>query len=287
MESVNSIIFVVALIGYLVIFFIVLVKSFKEGGILPGILGIVTASIYTFVWGWLKSKSLQLTKTMLVWTLMLVVAVALPFVFGTDELLAGIPFADMIGLQTKSSQKATAKKNFRKLPPQLARRSKATQGQPNAASNADADWNARAIDLWKDGKYSDPQKAVQYLGNAIKQDPNQAQAYNNRGNAYRDVRNYQKAIQDYQKAIQLNPKFYQAYNNRGNVYFDQRNYQQAIKDYNQSIALNPSYNLAYLNRGLAFQQLKNSALACKDFQKACQLGDCDGLNWAKTNGVCR
>lgn len=286
MESINSIIFAVAVIGYLILFVVVLLKSFKEGGFLHGILGIVTGSIYTFVWGWMKSKSLQLAKTMLVWTLMAVIAVALPFVFGTQEILAGIPYSDMLGL-TQSSSKSTAKSSLKRLPPQLARKRKAPESQQNVASNADGDWNSKAISMWKNGKYSDPRKALQYLNTAIKEDPKLSEAYNNRGNAYRDLKNFRRALQDYQQAINLNPKFHQAYNNRGNVYFDQNNYQRAIADYNQSIALNPSYDLAYLNRGLAFHQLKNDDLACKDFQKACQLGDCDGMNWAKANGVCR
>jgi hypothetical protein len=45
--------------------------------------------------------------------------------------------------------------------------------------------------------------------------------------------------------------------------------------------------MAYLNRGLAHHQLKNRTLACKDLQKACQLGDCDGLNWAKQKRICK
>jgi tetratricopeptide (TPR) repeat protein len=286
MESMNSIIFAVALIGYGVIFLLVLIKSFKEGGVLTGVLGLVTVSIYTFVWGWMKSKSLQLTKTMLVWTLMALIAGALPFVFGTQQLLAGIPYGEMIGLQGPS-KKAAAQKNFSKLPPQLARKSKAAQGKQAASGNTNADWNTKAVDMWRNGKYSNPRQALKYLNTAIKQNPEQSEAYNNRGNAYRNLKNNRKAMQDYARAIKLDPKFYQAYNNRGNVYFDQRNYRKAIADYNQSISLNPSYKLAYLNRGLAFHQLKNKDLACKDFQKACQLGDCDGLNWAKANGVCR
>jgi Flp pilus assembly protein TadD len=270
-----------------VIFILVLIKSFKEGGILHGILGIITCGLYTFIWGWLKSKQLQLTKMMLLWTLLYVISFAMPFVLGTSEMLTAIPFKEELGLQDKSAKKTGSAKKYRKLPPQLARKKQTAAGQQPASTAGGTDWNARAVNLWKDGKYSNPQQAVQFLGNAIKQNPNQAEAYNNRGNAYRDVKNYQKAVQDYRKAIQLNPKFYQAYNNRGNAYFDQRRYQEAIKDYNQSIALNPSYNLAYLNRGLAFHQLKNNTLACKDFKKACQLGDCDGLNWAKSNGVCQ
>ena len=48
-------------------------------------------------------------------------------------------------------------------------------------------------------------------------DPQPALAYNNRGNAYKDLGRYQKAIQDYNEAIRLDPQLALAYNNRGNA----------------------------------------------------------------------
>jgi tetratricopeptide (TPR) repeat protein len=40
-------------------------------------------------------------------------------------------------------------------------------------------------------------------------------SYNNRGNAYSDLKQHEKAIEDYNKAIELNPKLAPAYANRG------------------------------------------------------------------------
>jgi lipoprotein NlpI len=61
----------------------------------------------------------------------------------------------------------------------------------------------------------------------------------------------------------------------------------AIRDYNKALSLNASYNLAYLNRGLAYHELNKDDLACLDFKKACELGDCDGISWAKKSGICK
>jgi uncharacterized membrane protein YvbJ len=44
---------------------------------------------------------------------------------------------------------------------------------------------------------------------------------------------------------------------------------------------------AYINRGLAHNSLGNYNSACDDWLKACKLGNCDGLNWAKQEGVCQ
>ena len=100
-------------------------------------------------------------------------------------------------------------------------------------------------------KYTDPKKAIEYLNNAVRLQPYDAIAYNNRGLAYTNLSDYQSAIEDYKQAIRLKPDYADAYNNRGSV---------------------------YLNQG-------NNELGCRDGEKACALGDCKLLKIAK--GYCR
>jgi hypothetical protein len=45
---------VLSLIGFIV-FIIVLIKQFKHGGVLQGIIGIITCGLWTFIWGWIKN----------------------------------------------------------------------------------------------------------------------------------------------------------------------------------------------------------------------------------------
>ncbi len=52
----------------LIVFIIVLIKQFKHGGVLQGIIGIITCGLWTFIWGWIKHKSLAMTKLMILWT---------------------------------------------------------------------------------------------------------------------------------------------------------------------------------------------------------------------------
>jgi len=267
-----------------VIFVMVLIRSFKDGGILHGILGLLTCGMYTYIWGWIKGKQLELTKTMLLWTLCWIGSIALPLVIGTSAVMKAIPMAEQFGLQAQKQEEI-------KLPARLRNRakknaaSKAAKGSASVPQNAD--WNTKAVALWSQGKYTDPQKAAGLLVKAIQADPRMAEAYNNRGNAYREMKKYREALQDYNQAISIDPRFVVAYNNRGNVYFDQQNYQMAIRDYNKAISLDSSYQRAYLNRGLAYQRLKRNDLACQDFTRACQLGDCDGIEWARKRGICQ
>ena len=50
-----------------VLFVIVLIKLFKYEGTGKGILGII-CGLYTFIWGWMKAKELEMTDIMLFWS---------------------------------------------------------------------------------------------------------------------------------------------------------------------------------------------------------------------------
>ena len=266
---------------------LVLVKSFKEGGVLHGLLGLLTGGIYTFVWGWLRSRRLQMTKVMLLWTVCIILGGALVYATGPVQMLQSIPWAGELGLVATGPVKNPAAKDFRKHLAKKPQKTAIDRKKSVTDPLKDADWNTRAVALWKDAQYVDVQKAVKYLEKAIQEKPNFAEAYNNRGNAYRETKQYALAMQDYNRAISLNPNLEKTFNNRGNIYFDQRNFQMAIRDYNKALSLNASYNLPYLNRGLAYHELNKDDLACRDFKKACELGDCDGINWAKKTGICK
>ena len=284
---VNTVIGALALLIGTIMLILVLIKSFKEGGVLHGLLGLLTGGIYTFVWGWLRSRRLQLTKPMLLWTVCLILGGALVYVTGPVQMLQSIPWAGELGLVATDPANKTAAKDFKKHLAQKPQKTAVGRKQSVTDPLKDADWNTRATSLWKNAQYVDVKKAVAYLEKAIQEKPNFAEAYNNRGNAYREMKQYALAMQDYNKAISLKPNLEKTFNNRGNISFDQRNFQMAIADYNKALSLNASYKLAYLNRGLAYHELKKDDLACLDFQKACGFGDCDGIDWAKKTGICK
>src|ERR1700687_939911 len=105
----------------------------------------------------------------------------------------------------------------------------------------------------------------------IQASPTDAAAYNGRGNAYEDKRDYDQAIADYTQAIRLDPKYAAAYNNRGYAYQDKGNYDQAIADYTQAISLEPKYAQAYNNGGTVYERKKDYARAITDFTQAIAL----------------
>ena len=72
----------IVLIVSLIILISVLIKQFKHGGALHGVIGLITAFIWTFIWGWLKHKEAKLTKVMILLTFFLLI-LASPFVLKT------------------------------------------------------------------------------------------------------------------------------------------------------------------------------------------------------------
>ncbi len=66
-----------------------------------------------------------------------------------------------------------------------------------------------------------------------------------------------------------------AYNNRGFAYDDLKQYERAISDYDKAIQLDPNFAIAYNNRGFAYNLKGDKAAARRDFQKAADLGDPD------------
>ena len=86
----------------------------------------------------------------------------------------------------------------------------------------------------------------------------------------RTGRRLEIAIADYNEAIQLDPGSALAYNGRGIAWRDKKDYDKAIADYNEAIRLDPGYAFAYYNRGVAFL-LTGSEKAGDDERKFLEL----------------
>ena len=119
------------------------------------------------------------------------------------------------------------------------------------------------------------QQAISAYSRAIEMNPNYAEAYNNRGNAYGQIKNFQQAIQDYQNALKFNKVDSRIYANLGNIYLMQKNYSAAINEYTQSINLNPNLATTYYNRALAYCYLNQFKNALPDAQRAMALNPSD------------
>jgi hypothetical protein len=254
-----------------VIFIIVLIQQFKHKGALHGILGILTCGLYTFIWGWIRHSDLKLTKHMLVWT----VCQIIPIVFAVAMPAVIMSIVGPTMMQQAQQQTAPA-----------IRKPAATRKAKPPMPPADIDYMAATDKLWKNGRYTNSRQAVKFLSNALRLDPKSAVAHNNRGVAHCDMGAFKQAISDFDRAIQLNDGYVEAYNNRGRARYELNDFDGAVRDFTQAIALRGDYAHAFLNRGLAHYQSNRTANACSDFKKACELGDCDGEKWARSQKLC-
>jgi tetratricopeptide (TPR) repeat protein len=102
------------------------------------------------------------------------------------------------------------------------------------------------------GAKGDNDRSITEYSEAIRFDPKDGIAYNNRGRAYRGKGDNDRAIADYSDAIRLDPKYVEAHNNRGLAYSAKGDNDRAIADYSEAIRHDPKYAVAYHNRGFAY-----------------------------------
>ncbi len=77
-------------------------------------------------------------------------------------------------------------------------------------------------------------------------DLNDAEAYNNRGNAYFEKGQHDKAISDHNKALEINPRDAEVYYNRGIAYTLKGKYDKAWEDVHKAQDLGFKINPGFL-----------------------------------------
>lgn len=94
---------ILGLVG-LVLHIMVLVKLFKHGGVGLGILGLF-CGIFVFIWGWIKATELGLKKTMMWYTLTLVLSTVL-YMGGSAAMLTDPSVQEQMKKAMEEAQKA-------------------------------------------------------------------------------------------------------------------------------------------------------------------------------------
>jgi len=141
---------------------------------------------------------------------------------------------------------------------------------PNIDKNKTPDANsffAKGNSLY----YTDKKGAIEAYNEAIKINPQYADAFRNRGVAKYELGDKQAAIQDYDQAIKINPQDADAYISRGLAKSELGDKQAAINDYDQAIKINPQDAAAYINRGNAKYVLGDKQAALSDYVEAARL----------------
>ncbi|MBN4006512.1 tetratricopeptide repeat protein [Nostoc sp. LPT] len=139
---------------------------------------------------------------------------------------------------------------------------------PKLVSDAQQTLYQEGVNKYESGNY---EGAVEDFNHIIELEPQNALAYNRRGDAYYRLGDYEQAQADSSQAILLNPQDANAYFDRGFAFSELGKYKDAIADYTQAIKLNSKDAYPYYGRGLARAQLKDNKSAIEDFSKAITL----------------
>ncbi|MBO0931542.1 tetratricopeptide repeat protein [Fibrella sp. HMF5036] len=133
--------------------------------------------------------------------------------------------------------------------------------------------------LLREGK---TREAVQVLNQAVEADADNADAFNTRGVAYFELKEYNNALLDYEQALKVKPDFYSPYYNRALLKTTQGDIQGALTDYSQAIRLAPDTakrgaSEAFLNRGQLFAAQDQIQPALTDFDQSIKLNPRNAL----------
>ncbi len=128
------------------------------------------------------------------------------------------------------------------------------------------------------------QATISSLNAALQQNPQDTDAYVERGILHAKLDRNLLAIADYTEAIRLDPNRVLAYNNRAVAKLNLRDYRGAYLDYTQVVRILPDKAITYNNRATARQGMGDCKGAITDLKIAAALFQLQGdaVNYQRT-----
>jgi tetratricopeptide (TPR) repeat protein len=94
--------------------------------------------------------------------------------------------------------------------------------------------------------------AIYYYRIAIENDPDNADLYLERGNAFLNSDQGDSALMDYDQALTIQPAYEEAFHNKSIIYYNRKQYRKAIDEAKSAVRINPDYSEAMLLIGDSF-----------------------------------
>ena len=139
-------------------------------------------------------------------------------------------------------------------------------------------WNQLGVAYGDSGMYKE---AIEAYKQAIKIDPDDAEAHFNLGVTYGDSGMYKEAIEAYKQAIRIDPNLAEAHLGLGLTYNNSGMYKEAIEAYKQAIRIDPDFAWAHSNLGVTYYESGKYKEAIEAFKQAIRI-DPD-FAWAHYN----
>ena len=129
---------------------------------------------------------------------------------------------------------------------------------------SDREWLRLGLESMRRGE---PALAVKQFSEALRDDPENVTALNERGKAFSTLADLPRASADLSKAIRLDPRNSVAYGERSYVRLRSNDFLGVIADCDEAIKIDPSNAFVYNNRGKAYNSLARWDLAIADLNE--------------------
>lgn len=140
---------------------------------------------------------------------------------------------------------------------------------PDSADPDEAEaWFNRGLTLQDLGRL---EAVIASYDHALELKPDFHEAWYNRGNALFDLDRFETAISSYDRAIEIKPDKHEAWNNRGNALTNSGCFKAAIASYDRAIEIKPDDYQAWYNRSLALGSLDRLAEAIASYDRAIEI----------------
>src|SRR5450759_2542293 len=131
--------------------------------------------------------------------------------------------------------------------------------------------------------HGDYEEALKAYEQALHLDPNDARAYNGKGNALYNLKLYNEALAAYEQAVRLAPNHARSFYGKGTALYSLKNYHEALAAYEQAIRLDPKYASPHNGKGNALYNLKRYEEALAAHEEAIRL-DPNEANYRTNKG---
>ncbi|GEM_PF-2563663 len=229
-----------------------------------------------------KSKNLRQRGILLIESLAVIIAVivALAYLNGTPEAPPDTPDTDVADFQSTVAEQATQQDAT--IDPNVVK-TMAWQEVVNgnyrvavAQYTLVIDANPQDTQAWMErgiahARAGDHLIAINDYSTAAELEPSNALIYYNRGISYDALEMPELALADYDQSIGYDDQYAYTWNNRGHLYASLGEWDQAIQDYTQAVTLDPTYATAFNNRAIVYVQLGDTDSARSDYQSALEI----------------
>ena len=113
--------------------------------------------------------------------------------------------------------------------------------------------------------------AIENFKKVLEINPQDAVAYYNIGNIYKEKKEYDAEIESYKKALSIKPDHVQSYNNRGNALKAKGDLDAAIEQFKAAINIKPDFAEAHYNLGVVMQEKGDLNASLKSYKKAWEI----------------